>query len=373
MAEKTPMQNDSILDKAGKFVENAAQIANGAAKTAADAAGNAAGKVAEFASDTAEKAAHAAGNAASATAEAAGEARDAIGEKIEEAKAAKDEPDEYDLAVIAYNMAYTNLSDAGLDLHAQRVRAIDLMEHVEELVNSIANHPKSFDSGLSEIIAHRNEFKEAEAFAREELEAARQSATGAGAGVAAGMAVASMAPSAALWVATTFGTASTGTAISTLSGAAATQAALAWLGGGALATGGGGTAAGSALLAMAGPIGWGIAGATLLASIVLFTKKKLDLRNEKQKELTAVKRNTERASEMAAEIGALLEKTTTLRDGLSGLYSKCMTSYGADFSKITSNEQDNLAAMVNNTLSLSCLLNEQVAPMEPAEEAGAGE
>ena len=36
-------------------------------------------------------------------------------------------------------------------------------------------------------------------------------------------------------VATTFGVASTGTAISALSGAAATNAALAWLGGGALA------------------------------------------------------------------------------------------------------------------------------------------
>ena len=36
---------------------------------------------------------------------------------------------------------------------------------------------------------------------------------------------------------------------------------MAWLGGGALAAGGGGVAAGNALLALAGPIGWGIAGA----------------------------------------------------------------------------------------------------------------
>lgn len=45
-----------------------------------------------------------------------------------------------------------------------------------------------------------------------------------------------------------FGTASTGTAISSLSGAAATNASLAWLGGGSLATGGGGVALGSAVL-----------------------------------------------------------------------------------------------------------------------------
>ncbi len=44
------------------------------------------------------------------------------------------------------------------------------------------------------------------------------------------------------------GTASTGTAIVSLSGAAATNATLAWLGGGALAAGGGGVAAGTAVL-----------------------------------------------------------------------------------------------------------------------------
>jgi hypothetical protein len=45
-----------------------------------------------------------------------------------------------------------------------------------------------------------------------------------------------------------FGTASTGTAISSLGGAAATNAALAWLGGGSLAAGGGGVAAGGVVL-----------------------------------------------------------------------------------------------------------------------------
>jgi DNA repair exonuclease SbcCD ATPase subunit len=46
----------------------------------------------------------------------------------------------------------------------------------------------------------------------------------------------------------TFGTASTGTAIASLSGAAATNATLAWFGGGAMAFGGGGMAAGAAVL-----------------------------------------------------------------------------------------------------------------------------
>lgn len=54
---------------------------------------------------------------------------------------------------------------------------------------------------------------------------------------------------AAIGITTTFGTASTGTAISRLRGVASTNAATAWLGGGALAAGDGGMAAGSAVCA----------------------------------------------------------------------------------------------------------------------------
>lgn len=347
-------------DAAGK-IAGAAGEAGGMATAMA---GDAAGAVATAASDAASVVASAAGEAANSVAVAAGDAKEAIEVKLEEVKAAGEEPDDYDRAVIEYNLAYTDLSDAGLDLHGQRMRAIDLIGHVEQLVNSIANHPKSFDSDLGEVTAHRASFKDAEGFARDELAAARASATSAGAGVAAGMAVASMAPSVALWVATTFGTASTGTAISALSGAAASQAALAWLGGGALAVGGGGTAAGSALLAMAGPIGWGIAGATLLTSIVLFTKRKFEILDERQKELTAVKQNTEKVSEMAAEVGALLAKTASLREKLSEQFGTCLAAYGSDYSKLCRDEQDGLAAMVNNTLALSRLLNVRIVQGE---------
>ena len=344
-----PNKDDSMLGKAGKLFGNAAHVAGGVANTVTGFVGNTAGKVADVASE-----------AASVATEAANEAKNAIGEKIEEAKAAKDEPDEYDLAVITYNQAHTSLNDAGITLYGQRIRAIDLIRYVEALVNSIANHPKSFDRDMGEITEHRTEFKKAEEFVQEELTTARASVAGMGAGIAAGMAVARIAPNAAMWVATTFGTASTGAAISTLSGAAATNAALAWLGGGTLAAGGGGMAAGGSLLALAGPIGWGIAGATLLTSIALFTKRKFDLRDEKQRELTAVKENTARVSETAALVNALLSKTISLHDRLDAQYIRCMKTYGADYSKLDAESQNELAAMVNNTLSLSRLISERI-------------
>lgn len=69
---------------------------------------------------------------------------------------------------------------------------------------------------------------------------------------------------AAMSLATTFGTASTGTAISSLSGVAATNAATAWLGGGALAAGGGGMAAGTVVLTTI-PIVGGVVAASAIS------------------------------------------------------------------------------------------------------------
>ena len=73
----------------------------------------------------------------------------------------------------------------------------------------------------------------------------------------------------------TYGVASTGTAIATLSGAAATNATLAWLGGGSLAAGGGGMAAGSVVLG-------GIVAIPALALTGLFSHLKA---NKKIKEI----------------------------------------------------------------------------------------
>ena len=181
-------------------------------------------------------------------------ATQALGESVSRAK--EKNPDEYELAVIDYNLAYSEMNASGNNLLLSREKSVELIGYVTRLVNSIANTPKSFEQDFEEIRIAKAEFSDASEYAEKELQAARNSAASAASGVTAGIAVASLAPSAAMWVATTFGTASTGAAISTLSGAAATNAALAWLGGGALAAGGTGMAGGSAFLALAGPVGW---------------------------------------------------------------------------------------------------------------------
>ena len=263
-------------------------------------------------------------------------------------------------SVTDYNDAYTLMSDKGMQLYVERCRDIDLIDNVEAFVNSIANRPKDFDTEFEEINTNRNHFTESCEFANKELQAAREAAGGAGAGLAAGATVAFMGPTAAMWIATTFGTASTGTAISALSGAAATNAALAWLGGGALAAGGGGTAAGTALLAMAGPIGWSIAGATLLTSIVLFAKKRLKLNKEKNSEIESVKANTEKVKELDAQIKAIIDETKGISENLKKAYTECLTVFGCNYNDLSDDQKLKLGALVNNTKALSATFDEEI-------------
>ena len=264
-------------------------------------------------------------------------------------------------SITEYNDAYTLMNDKGVQLFVERTRAVDTIGFVESFVNSIANRPKSFDAEFEEIRLERDSFLNTCDFGQRELQAAREAAGGAGAGIAAGASVAFMAPTAAMWVATTFGTASTGTAITALSGAAATNAALAWLGGGALSAGGGGIVAGNALLAMAGPIGWTIAGATLLTSILLFTSKKSKLNKQKNEEIEAVKKNTERIKEMDAQIKQILDNTSSIRSGLNESYSRCLPMFGKDYASFTDEQKKSLGALVNQTKALSALFGKTIA------------
>lgn len=147
----------------------------------------------------------------------------------------------------------------------------------------MANTPHEFRKTVREVSLSIKEFNDA---VRIEKENNDNNIKGFGmAGAVAGGAIVALGPTAAMAIATTFGTASTGTAIAALSGVAAKSAALAWLGGGALAAGGGGMAAGNALLALAGPIGWGIAG-TLAVGGGLFATFKNKAAAEKAHKVT---------------------------------------------------------------------------------------
>ena len=256
-------------------------------------------------------------------------------------------------AVAIYNQEYSILNDTGIELFYLRKRTLDLVENVEYLINSIANHPKEFDKEISEINIIKDNFKQICDYTKEELEMTQKSAITAGVGVTGGLAILNLAPSAAMWVATTFGTASTGTAISTLSGAAATNAALAWLGGGSLAAGGAGVAGGNALLALAGPIGLSIAGASLLTSIIILSKNKRKIDKEKRDEIEKIKVNTQKIVETSNKIKILLEENKALCTSITKNYKKALYVFNKDYKIIGDEDKLILGSIVNETKAIA--------------------
>ena len=274
-------------------------------------------------------------------------------EKNQKINKKKELDEELEKAVAVYNKEYNTLSDTGIALFYQRKKTIDLIDNVEFLINSIANHPKEFDKKIKEIKVIKNNFKQICDFTKKELEQVQKSAFTAGVGVTGGLAVTSLAPSAAMWVATTFGTASTGTAISALSGAAANSAALAWLGGGSIAAGGAGVTGGQALLALTGPIGWSIAGATLLTSIILLSNNKRKIDKEKKDEIEKIKTNTGKIVEQSNSIKILLEENNALYVNIVKNYQKALYIFNMDYTIMKEEDKFLLGSIVNETKAIA--------------------
>ena len=177
----------------------------------------------------------------------------------------------------------------------------------------------------------------------------------------AGFGVAALGPSAAIAVATTFGTASTGMAISALSGAAATNAALAWLGGGAIAAGGGGMAAGNTLLAFVGPVGWTIAGVALAGSAVYLHAKNAEAAKEATERRIDVEAEI-RTLELAAQaVDATAEQTVTFTQGVLAELAWLAENAPCDYSDFEETHKKRLQVLVNQVCSLSALLRRKVS------------
>ena len=120
-------------------------------------------------------------------------------------------------------------------------------------------------------------------------------------------------------------------------------------------------AAGQALLAMAGPIGWTIAGATLLSSILLFANKRTKLNKQKNDEIESVKKNIEVIKELDGKINQVLEETNSIRENLNKQYRDCLALYGKDYAAFDAEQKMQLGALVNNTKALSAMFEKTIA------------
>lgn len=213
-------------------------------------------------------------------------------------------------------------SNAAQKLYVKRKEAVEVIESAENILKRQPDFSIEYIKRIANARASIRLFTEA-MLNENRLSGTIDDPTGkyaraAIAGTATGAAVAALGPSAAMAFATTFGTAATGTAISALSGAAATNAALAWLGGGAVVVGGGGMAAGSAILALFGPVGLTIGAVT--AGVVGFkTRNKngkiADAANKKADEIIGINGKLESAiSEIESLSSDIAKITGNLKD-----------------------------------------------------------
>ena len=176
-----------------------------------------------------------------------------------------------------------------------------------------------------------------------------------GTGVGGGVAVAGGSILTAL--ATTFGTASTGVAISSLSGAAATNAVLAWIGGGTIAAGGGGMALGGTILGLMGPVGWGIAGLSIVGGGWSLRNKNDKIIAEYQKAKKEYHYHEALLSSKIAEVKGL-EDDTDENLKILKRYSDC--KYPSDFNHFADDDKFELGQMVRDILSSLRHLNKAV-------------
>lgn len=279
------------------------------------------------------------------------------------AKLRKNAIDNYNAAVEHYEKIANDLGENTNVLYQERKKALALVKLIEERINRLANTPKEFKVTLQRIEIEVENFKTKQQEIKKAEVEAKAAAGGSGAGAtlsALGVAVATMGPTAAMGIATTFGVASTGTAISTLSGAAATNAALAWLGGGALAAGGGGMSAGSAFLALAGPVGWTIAGVMLAGSVgsgLFASHKNKKTANKLIVERENLEKIIRKFNNMIAEVKALLETTNTQITGVNRAEKALI---GSDYSQFSKDEKIQAGLLVNSTLTLAQLINKEL-------------
>lgn len=261
-----------------------------------------------------------------------------------------------------YNNSYEKMKNECENLYNVRRQAIKVIKMNQNVINSIANTPKEFDTTLGKIGKELTKFNDTEEYAKKAYNASVQAGINIAGGAAAGLGVASMAPTALMSIATTFGTASTGTAISTLSGCVAQKAALAWIGRtfAGFAAEGAGMAAGQAFLALAGPIGWGITAVSTGASLISLSNKNKELADKAVNEAKEISIARESLDEVSEKVNSLRAKTDILYTDMDKQRAKILKFLNADYLSLEDEDKYFLGTLVNNTLSLSVLLNETV-------------
>ncbi len=260
-------------------------------------------------------------------------------------------------AVEDYKKIGERANTKALNLYNLRKDCAVLIGNVETYLNQLANTPQSYKKEVADVQLSIKEFNYAVVIERDYLSKKLENTSIVG--VVGGTAIAMFGPTAAMTIATTFGTASTGTAIASLTGAAASNAALAWLGGGALAAGGGGMVAGNALLALAGPVGWGIAGGLGLIAGLLAATENTKAAEEAEAKLCEIKPIIADLERKLDELEFLYSETRRLTAAIN--VNTVCSYFPKNYVEFTDDQKLKLGALINSTRAMGNLINRKVS------------
>lgn len=262
------------------------------------------------------------------------------------------------IEIETYNGIQGAMVESSQNLYKERRRLVRQLDKAYTFINRLKHTPEEINLKAEQIKINLQDFENLISYSEKQVKQVNlKHALTTTTSLAAGAGVAAFAPSVAMSVATTFGTASTGTAISALYGAASTNAALAWLGGGTLATSGGGMVAGKALLALSGPIGWTIGGVGLIGGALSISG------NNKQAAVNAMSSSAEirgKSVAMAAttiEINKMAELARKNKHGIRVMIDKLSEMNLTDYLLATQEEKYFLGSFINNVFSATELLN----------------
>lgn len=261
-------------------------------------------------------------------------------------------------AELTYNHIGSLANAKAISLYSLRKGCAVAINNVEAYMSLLANSPQHYKKDVAEVQLYIKDFNHAVAI-ETDYQSGKIKEGRMVSGAMGGTAIATLGPTAAMTIATTFGTASTGTAIASLSGAAATNAALAWLGGGALAAGGGGMAAGQAFLALAGPVGWGIAGALALGGGIFAIRNNKKTAERAETELYKIKPKIADLERKLQELCNLYTETEKLLPAID--INKICIGFPKDYCDFTDDQKLKLGSLINSTKAMGKLINRRIS------------
>lgn len=252
-------------------------------------------------------------------------------------------------------------------LYNNRKKTVNKLLLVPDKLSTITNLPSWCYDELSESLNRIKDFQLAIEYERRPNEFAEmtdktgRTAAYIGTGTAAGAAIATLGPTAAMSIATVIGTASTGTAISALSGIAATNAALAWLGGGTLAAGGAGIAGGSVILGLFGPVGWAIAGLSTMGGILTARIKNKNDIKKVEEQIDVIKHDNNNMKSKLLHLSELITRSeNNFQNKLNTSLKWLEMMQPKDYKKWDENQKHELERLFNAISNTVQLINERI-------------